>query len=172
MKNSVYLGILLLSFTSCRDVNPHHGLYNALFYDYNKRLQLIDDNLTELVNKEKNLEVESKNLTTVFTEEEKKREGFELYLTQLSLDIKNINSTLNSITYDEKIFKIREIVLQIKEEINNQELFKAHLLKQKRKINENIDAVLNESEEGNRDIVVTFSKKIIDEGKLYLQYKK
>jgi len=168
----IYVGILFLAFTSCKNVNPHHGLYNALFYDYDERLKNIDENLTQLENKEKSLKEESQKLSTLITKREQKRDDFEVYLRKLYVGIEDINGTLNSITYDEKMVRIKEIVLKIKEEINSQELFKAYLLEQRVKINENIEYVLSEIKQEHRETTITFTKKMIDEGRLYLQYKK
>ena len=171
MRVTIYLGILFLV-TSCKNLNPHHGLYNALFYDYDKHLKNIDENLTHVEEKEKSLKDESQRLTVLVARKEKAVNDFELYLQELSLSIEDIKSTLNTITYDKKISKIKVIVLKIKEEINSQELFKTYLLKQRSKVNQNIDSVLDEIEEGNKTATVTFSKKMLDEGNLYLQYKK
>jgi hypothetical protein len=157
--------LLLLLFSSCQSANPHHGLYNALFYDYDKRLRSIDNNLTRLRKKEYFLEKEHQLHSTVILKKEKKKEEMKKYFDQLSLDINDINTTLTEVHYFKKLQKIKELVLKIKEEINSKELFQAYLLEQRSQINDKINSTLLKIEK----------KKVnqtIDEESTYIQYKK
>ena len=174
MKFSTYLGSLffLLFLNACQNVNPHHGLYNALFYDYEKRLENMDDNLTQLEEKEKILEKENQQLIGVMTNKEEKMVDIEKHLHQLSMGLDDINGSLNKIMYTQKLHTIKEVVLKIKEEINSQELFQEYQLKQKNKVNENIEDTLNEIEDGEKENIVKLVDQTINEGKIYLQYKK
>ena len=174
MKLSTYLGTLscLIFLNSCQNVNPHHGLYNALFYDYEKHLQSMDDNLTQLEESEKILEKENQHLTLAVINKEKKIADVEKHFHQLSMEIDDIHGSLNKITYDQKLHKIKEVVLQIKEEINTQELFQKYQLKQKNKVNQNIEYLLDEIEDGEKENIIKFVEQTIDEGRIYLQYKK
>ena len=66
-KKKIILVILLLFLLGCSDKNPHKGLYNALFMNYDERLSKLDQNLTEVkkdkVELEKQYQVVDNNVT-------------------------------------------------------------------------------------------------------------
>ena len=109
-RKKIVLMALLLFLLGCSDKNPHKGLYNALFTNYDKRLSTVEHNLTDAKLSETQLENEYKVLDQNVTDKE-------MMLT-LHKEIDEVSLELDALDVEgedvKKIKKIKKIIQHMK----------------------------------------------------------
>ena len=116
MRNSKSILILALFFVQgCSDKNPHVGLYNALFVNYDKRLASLDQNLTTEKNNESKLQNKYQVITQNTNQKESTLHKYEEENSLLQIEQDNASLELNEVvSFDkkdrDKPIKIRKII--------------------------------------------------------------
>lgn len=112
LKKKIILFLGGLLFIGCSNKNPHSGLYNALFMDYNTRLNSLEK---RLVKKDKN-EVLLKNIEKEIEQninQKKVNLNFQKKVEAYSLDKFNLQNRDS-----EKLKKIKKIIRSMKNRTN------------------------------------------------------
>jgi len=108
--------VALFFLQGCSDKNPHMGLYNALFINYDKRLASLDQNLSTEKNDEYKLKKQYQILNQKVNRKELALHNYEEENTLLKMEHDNITSEVDEIIdFDEKN---RDKPIKIKEIIN------------------------------------------------------
>jgi len=108
--------VTLFFLQGCSDRNPHMGLYNALFINYDKRLASLDQNLSTEKNNESKLEKQYQTINQKLNKKESTLHDYEKENALLKMEHDNISSEVDKvIDFDEKS---REKPIKIKEIIN------------------------------------------------------
>ena len=116
MNNSKSILIVVLFFLQgCSDKNPHTGLYNALFIDYDERLASLDQNLSTEKNDEYKLKKQYQIINQKVTEKESILHDYEEKNTLLQMEHDTISSEIEEVVdidekSREKPIKVKKII--------------------------------------------------------------
>jgi len=116
MNGSKSILIMALFFLQgCSDKNPHTGLYNALFINYDKRLASLDQNLSTEKNDEYKLEKQYQIINQKVTEKESTLHNYEEENALLQMEHDTISSKIEEVVdidekSREKPIKVKKII--------------------------------------------------------------
>ena len=136
MKQVIYGLLIMVWGVGCQSSNPYHGLYNALFYDYEARLSTLEENLSLEQNREAILlgEYQSQREEFTLTEREKIRQ--EERLSSIEESIEEMQGVIDTIetneNYMEKLDRIRTLVMVMKKQVEVTDTQRLLLVKEKR----------------------------------------
>ena len=107
--------VALLFLQGCSDKNPHTGLYNALFIDYDERLVSLDQNLSTEKNDEYKLKKQYQIINQKVTEKESILHEYEEENLLLQMEHDTISSEIEEVVdidekSREKPIKIKKII--------------------------------------------------------------
>jgi len=110
-KRNLLLILSLFLFVACSDKDPHKGLYNAIFTNYDNRIDTLEENLTVAEISEIDL---SNRHKVVKVEVLEKESSLNLYkkIDEVSLSLDTLEVSDNDI---EKLNKIKTIIKQMKQ---------------------------------------------------------
>lgn len=178
----VFIFLITLTFTACQSKNTHHGLYNALFYDYNKSVERIEHNLSIQKLNEERLTSNYDKMKNSMALKKKEVEAYNTNTEYLYKIIEDINNSVEEITLYKnlkwKLAKVKKTISKMKYAIIQQKLLpshfkqKSHMLaakKQKKKVSENIERVLIAINTKNYNKVDTAMFQTINESKKYIK---